>query len=291
MLRYSKEIYELFSKKVDGIIVANISIASMLKTKNYKNIVISNLFGTYTSQAVEFLLTQFNPIKVILPRDISIENIKTIVSSFPDTNFECFLYGDNCRFSESFCFSEHGYDSVGFGSLCSYTQNEKILVKTATPTYKQIVKNSKLNDYEKKELLKKQLIDIDTLLDDIELYNFEFDSVKISETLTILSMYDITMFHKNKKTYIRTINILKNLDLEKANEIVEKLKINTYKEENKYKIFHNLNKSAIHQTIDFFQQYKNITSYKIPSRGRDFYKYLEQNEDEPYNYKQSQYQL
>ncbi len=183
MLGYSKEIYELFSKKVDGIIVANISIASMLKTKNYKNIVISNLFGTYTSQAVEFLLTQFNPIKVILPRDISIENIKTIVSSFPDTNFECFLYGDNCRFSESFCFSEHGYDSVGFGSLCSYTQNEKILVKTATPTYKQIVKNSKLSVDEKKELLKKQLIDIDTLLDDVELYNFEFDSVKISETL------------------------------------------------------------------------------------------------------------
>jgi len=291
MQKFSLELYELFKEKVDGIIVANITIASMLKSKGYKNIVISNLFGLYSCDAVEFVINQFDPIKVILPRDISLENIKTIVSSFPNTQFECFLYGDNCRFSESFCFSEHGYDSISFGSLCSYSLQEKVLVKVATPTYKQIVKNSTLNDDEKKELLSKQIINIENLLNDIELNIYEFNSKKISEILEILTRYDVAMFHKDKKTYIRAINILKSLEFEKAQTLYKTLKDTPYKEDDKYKIFHNLNKSAIVQTIEFFEQFKNITSYKIPSRGRDFYKYIQSKEDEPYNYKQSQYKL
>ena len=291
MNEYSKEIYELFYKKVDGIIVANISIATMLKSQNYDKLIISNLFGVYTTQAVQFLIEQFNPIKIILPRDISLENIKTIVTTFEYTKFECFLYGDNCRYSESFCFSEHGFDSVGFGSLCSYAQDEKVLIKSANPAYKQIVKNPTLSDDEKKELLAKQSISIENLLEKLELYSYEFDSIKLSQTLEILSMYDMQMFTKTKTLYIRAINILKTLELQKAKELLSKLHNTTLKDEDRYKKFHKLNTKAITLSIEFFKQFKNITSYKIPSRGRELYRYILNDTDESYNYKESQYKL
>lgn len=156
MLEYSKKVYELFQEKVDGIIVANISIATMLKQKGYDKIILSNLFGSYSTPAVEFFIREFNSIKIILPRDMTLKNIETIVTSYPNMKFECFLYGDNCRYSEGFCFSEHGYDSVGFGSLCSYAMEEKRVVKSAKPNFKQIIKNSSLSDEEKREILKKK---------------------------------------------------------------------------------------------------------------------------------------
>ncbi|WP_419770308.1 MAG: U32 family peptidase [Candidatus Marinarcus sp.] len=291
MLDFSKELYELFFDKVDGIIVANISIAMMLKKRNYKEIIISNLFGTYSNDAVDFLVKQFDPIKIILPRDISLKNIQTIVKSHPNIMFECFLFGDNCRFSESFCFSEHGYDSLTFGSLCSYTQREKKLIKNANPSYKQIVKNTKLTDTEKKEELKKVFLDITSLLDEIEFNLYEFNSKEITLILETLSLYDIAMLKEDKKIYVRAINILKNLDFPKAQSIYTKLKELPFIQEDNYKKFHKLNKSAIYETLNFFAQFNNITSYKIPSRGRDFYKYLDTFENEEYHYKQSQYQL
>lgn len=122
------------------------------------------------------------------------------------------------------------------------------------------------------------------MLDEIEVGLYEKDEKKIMESREILSLYDINMFNKDKKTYIKALKLLDN---KKAKELLS----NPYKEEDKYKIFHNLNREAILKTVEFFQKHKNITSYKIPSRGREFYKYLYQLEDEKYNYKESQYRL
>ncbi len=291
MLQYSQELYEMFEAKVDGMIVANITIALMLKKRDYKNIVISNLFGVYSCEAVSFLQMQFNPIKIILPRDISLDNIKKIVTTYPQMQFECFLYGDNCRYSESFCFTEHGYDSLDFGSLCSYSTKEKKLIKSAIPTFKQIVKNSTLSDDEKKQLLQKEQLSIEYLLDKLLVLNYEFNSKKISHFLEILSMFDIQMFYANKELYIKALSTLGGLEFNKAQTLLKKLKEKPFQPQDSYKSFHNLNTNAIQRTMIFFAQFKNITSYKIPSRGRDFYKYIFANKNEEYNYKESQYRL
>lgn len=292
MLKYSIELYRIFSKKIDGIIVANITIASMLKNKGYKNIVISNLFGVYNCQSVEFLQKQFNPIKTILPRDISLEAIEKIVTTYPNQLFECFLYGDNCRYSESFCFSEHGYDSTGFGSLCSFAHEEKLLIKVATPSYKQIVKNSKLTIEEKRKDLQKVHLDITSILSEIEINLYQFDSKKIASLLEILSRFDIENFKTSKALYSRSLHILKTLDFPKAKEILFKLKDESFSEINKYKKFHKLNSSAIAQTLEFFNKFDNIVSYKIPSRGRELYKFINNIDiKDTYNYTQSQYKL
>ena len=218
----------LFETLVDGMIVANMPTLLYLHHLGYKKIVLSNLFGIYSKEAVAFFLP-FSPIKIILPRDIMPEELERIVSAYPQMQFEAFLFGDNCRFSEAFCFSEHGYDSLEFGSLCSYAINSKEAIDAADARFKHILKHPKLTNEEKAERL---------------------------QAVTI---------HRGYRT----------LD----------------KEDNPYKIFHKLNKTAIMKTIELFEKHPNITSYKIPSRGREFVKFLLDETTEPYNYKESQYDL
>ena len=293
MLEYAHEQYELFANKVDGIIVATFTLALFLKKQNYKKIVTSNLFGVYSVEAVKFLKKQFDPYKIILPRDITLEDIARIAEHFSEQKFECFLYGDNCRYSESFCFVEHGYDSVGFGSLCTYAMKEKKLIKKANSAYKQVVKNSSLSISEKKELLAVQKIDILSLLDIIELNLYNFNSKNIAHNLEILFRYDIEHFTSKPLLMARTQNLLKTLEgFDKAEQLLKRLKNSSPNPSTNYQWFHKLNASAIEQTLEFFAKHDNIVSYKIPSRGRNLHTFI-QNLDpkQGYNYKQSQYKL
>jgi len=292
MLTYSKKLYELFYNKVDAIIVANITIAQFLKEQNYKEIVLSNLFGIYTTQAVNFFKKQFNPYKMILPRDIRVEDIEKIVTTFPDDKFECFLYGDNCRYSESFCFSEHGYDSNSFGSLCTFAFTNKKPLSSASASFKQIVKHSKLTKDEKIKELEKKELSIEALLNEIELNQFDFNSKNIAKCLEMLNRYDINYLKESKPLFIRLNNILKNLEFPVAKEMLSKLKDIDIEDINYHSTFHKLNTKAISQTIELFNKYDNIVSYKIPSRGRELYKLLADiNRDSSYDYTKSQYQL
>jgi len=291
MMEYVKDVYALFYKKVDAIIVANIAMATFLKAQNYKQIVLSNLFGLYSIEAVSFFKKQFNPYKMILPRDIQISDIAKIVTAFPYDKFECFLYGDNCRFSESFCFSEHGYDANKFGSLCHFAFSNKKPILSAKESYKHIVKHSKFSKEEKHKQLQKKDLSIEALLNDIELNLYDFNSLNIAKSLEMLDRYDVNYLKESKIVFVRLHNLLKTLKFPLAKKILEKLKANN--EIDYYQTFHKLNHSAILQTIDFFSQFDNIVSYKIPSRGREFHKILNDLETNTskYNYKESQYQL
>ncbi len=228
ILNEIKKYFKIFEDKVEGMIVANMPTLLFLHSIGYNKIVLSNLFGIYSKEAVDFFL-KFSPIKIILPRDLMIDNLEKIVSFYQDVNFETFLFGDNCRFSEAFCFSEHGYDSLEFGSLCLYALKNKKILKSANIYFKHILKNPKLTNEEKEELLKAKYI------------NSNYKAIKENE--------------------------------------------------NFYTIFHKTNKSAILQTIKIFQKHPNIISYKIPSRGRDFVKFLLEDKTKSYNYKESQYNL
>ena len=223
-----KRYFKLFENDVDGMIVANMPTLLFLNSIGYKKIILSNLFGIYSKESVAFFL-RFSPIKIILPRDIMIQELEEIVTAYKDVSFECFLFGDNCRFSEAFCFSEHGYDSLEFGSLCSYALNNKQIINAPDVHFKHIIKNPKLSAKEKIERLNTK--------------------------------------HSNANH--KALN----------------------EDDDFYKIFHKLNPTAIAKTIEIFKKHPNIVSYKIPSRGREFARFLLENGDEPYNYKESQYDL
>lgn len=291
IMKYSQEVYTLFYQKVDAIIVANIAMAQFLKEQAYGKIVLSNLFGIYNTQAVQFFKNQFKPYKMILPRDIELSDIEKIVTTFPEDKFECFLYGDNCRFSESFCFSEHGYDANTFGSLCHFAFTNKKPIVSAKEGYKQIVKHAKLTRDEKVLALHKKPLSIETLLDDIALNIFEFNAKNIAKSLAILNRYDTAYLQESKTIFVRLCNLLDTLEFDVAKEILQRVK--NSKEVDYYASFHNLNHIAILKTIAFFDRFDNIVSYKVPSRGRAFHKILselEHNKGE-YDYRESQYQL
>jgi len=81
---------------------------------------------------------------------MTLEDIAKIVTTFPNTFFECFLFGDGCRFSESFCFIDQGDYELHSHTLCSYTTFNYKIVKKATPAFKKIVKDNNLEEHEKK---------------------------------------------------------------------------------------------------------------------------------------------
>jgi len=292
MMAEAMSLYKLFAHKVDGIIVATVAMAVMLKNLGYEKIVISNLFGVYTPQSVGFLQKQFKPMKIILPRDISLENIALIVTAYPEQKFECFLYGDNCRYSESFCFVEHGYDSVGFGSLCSFASTHKKPIKTASVHFKHIAKDSTLSTEEKKAKLSKEAMSIASVLDSSIVYLYEKDFDNLFKNIELLNRYDSTMILADRTLELRTMDLLSKLEIPLAQTLAKKLKEAKKEERNSYQIFHKLNPSAISQTLAFFERFDNIVSYKIPSRGRTHYKHLQNLDKESvYNYQESQYPL
>lgn len=290
MLQEFKKIFETFKDDIDGVIVANMSGLLYLKELGCNNIVLSNLFGIYSNESVEFF-KRFEPKKIILPRDISIKDLTDIVSSHPNMKFECFLYGDNCRYSEAFCFSEHGYDSLGFGSLCSFAFSNKKPIKAPNQNFKQLIKNPKIPIEQKQEILKSDSFDIKELLDELEVAIYENDTIKESKIVEFLKRVDLEYLKKTKTSYLRAVNILKSSYKKEAKELVDTLLQNSFKEQDSYKSFHKLNSSALKKTIEIFSRYENIVSYKIPSRGRELYEYVLNLKDEPYNYKESQYQL
>ncbi|RLA81142.1 MAG: hypothetical protein DRG78_09710 [Epsilonproteobacteria bacterium] len=294
MLEYSKKIYLLFKNKVDGIIVSNITIATYLLNDGYKKMVTSNLFGSYSTQSIEFLINQFNPIKVILPRDMRLSDIEKIVKGFPDTNFECFLFGDGCRFSESFCFIDQGDYNLETPTLCSYASTNYQIVQKANPSFKMVAKDGVLDDEEKKQQLQIEKIDVDSLLDKLIVLSNNFDSKKIAYTLDILSRIDIEEFYKDNIIYAKAKIVFKILEqFPNASKLLVYLKEKEFIEENGYKQYHRTNELSIQKTIEFFLQSPNIVSYKIPARGRNITNML--NLLKPinieYNYKQSMYKL
>jgi len=290
LLNFSKEVYALLHKEVDGIIVANMTLLTFLKKQGYQKIVLSNLFGIYSVEAVRFFIENFAPKKVILPRDVSLETIGQIATAFPDTAFEVFLYGDNCRFSESFCYSEHGYDSIGMPSLCSFASQNKLPVQKPDPAYKHIVTHATLTDVQKRKKLQKKALDVQTLLDEIEIYLDSFDSKKVAESFALLSRYDIVYLKKNRALLSRLKNLCKRVEFPSSHTLCQKLREEQFETFDSYRRFHKLNASAIKESIGYFQRFENITSYKIPARGRNIVSFLEVlNKDEPYDYTQSQY--
>jgi len=293
MLEYSKEVYDLFKDKVDGIISSNITIATFLKNQGYEKIVASNLFGSYSYQSIEFLIQQFNPIKIILPRDMQLKDIKKIVKSFPNMQFECFLFGDGCRFSESFCFVDQGEYDLETPTLCSFVKKNYKIVQKANVAFKLIAQDGVLDKDEKKQQLQTKKIDTNSLLDELIVLFNDFDSKKIAYNLDMLVRLDIEEFYKDELLYAKAkmvFGILKQFP--KANELLKQLKNKEFIVADEYKQYHRTNTYSIRKTIEFFEQFSNIVSYKIPTRGRNInnlLKLLSVSED--YEYKESMYKI
>lgn len=124
----------------DGIICSTVTILEFLKEKQYSGLInIGTSFNTYNSSIIDFLLKNYNINRIILPRELSIREIKNICLQFPQMEFEVFLAGDKCLYNNGFCFTEHNCQGVAH-SLCSQTKDLVTIKKKFEPNFKNLIR-------------------------------------------------------------------------------------------------------------------------------------------------------
>ena len=99
---------------VDGIILSDPTLIEMIKEFGL-SVTMSTMAGCYNSKIINFY-KKLSVNRVIIPRDVSIDNIEKIISAFPDIEFEVFIMRNGCKFSDSQCMSFHARK---YGSMCA----------------------------------------------------------------------------------------------------------------------------------------------------------------------------
>lgn len=76
--------------------------------------VASTMCGIYNSR-IAGLYAQWGMDRLILPRDLSLDELRQIMMEYPQLEYEVFLMRNGCVFSDSHCLGVHGMDC---GALC-----------------------------------------------------------------------------------------------------------------------------------------------------------------------------
>lgn len=100
---------------VDGIIVSGINIARIV-VKLGLRAVASTMCGIYNRDIAKAYV-QEGVSRIILPRDLSLPEIESIVKATPGIEYEVFMLNSGCKFSDSFCLGFH-FDQ--YGALCKH---------------------------------------------------------------------------------------------------------------------------------------------------------------------------
>lgn len=101
----------------DAAIVADLTlIAALREAVPELAIHVSSVAGCRNSAAVGFY-GELGVRRVILPRDVSLDEIEAITRKFPDMEIEVFILNDGCVFEEGVCHSIHLPGKLG-GPIC-----------------------------------------------------------------------------------------------------------------------------------------------------------------------------
>lgn len=109
---------ELKRTHLDGVIVSCLELVLLANEIGVPSIV-STIGGIYNSDLARFYQEKWVK-RVILPRDLSIEEIKKIKYTVPDIEYEVFLMRNGCRYSDANCLGFHRFEKR---SICSELTN------------------------------------------------------------------------------------------------------------------------------------------------------------------------
>lgn len=104
----------------DGFIISDLYLIQQMVKKNY-NIILSTMAGVYNSNMIDFYY-KMGIRRIIVPRDVSLQNIKNMVSKYKNIKFEVFLMRNGCKYSDAHCMSFH---SRKYNSMCSCVDNNE----------------------------------------------------------------------------------------------------------------------------------------------------------------------
>lgn len=115
-------------KGIKGIIVNDISLLLLLKEQNYKKeIAISTGGTTFNADTVQFYKS-LGAKRIILDRQLSIEDIIKIIKADDSLHYEIFGFGGGCFFIDGFCSCFHCFEKkVNYENKKIETYNPKQL--------------------------------------------------------------------------------------------------------------------------------------------------------------------
>lgn len=103
---------------VDGVIVSCIELVE-IADKLELPVVVSTISGVYNTQIAKFYRDKGTK-RIIIPRDLSVDEIETIIKEVPDVEYEVFMMRNGCMFSDANCLGMHRNESCSIcGSLIS----------------------------------------------------------------------------------------------------------------------------------------------------------------------------
>ncbi len=104
--------------EVDGVIVSCIELVELAKEYDLPAVV-STISGVYNTQIAKFY-QEHGAKRIIIPRDLSVDEIEQIVTQVPEAEYEVFMMRNGCMFSDSNCLGMHRNEQCSIcGSLVS----------------------------------------------------------------------------------------------------------------------------------------------------------------------------
>jgi len=294
-----KMVEEFIEIWVDWIICWNISILEYLKEIWYKwKINISTIMAVYNSEAISFLLENYDINKIILSREITLKEIEELVTEFSDTQFEVFWEWDFCRYNNGLCFAEHKYWAK---DICTIVVNDLIFKKKFRADFKDFLLNPKLSNEEKTEEMNDDYLDIfdqiASILWKIEIWLLDNNVLKIElKKIISISKNRVDLFFDAMKpiwdkrnlkilTYLKALKYLNDSEftdlraeieqsvqtgikylMMKSKELWGMPKLKATELWSFYSRWDNLNL----YTYLFFSKFKNIETVKFPTRWRNY---------------------
>lgn len=118
---YMKQLKEV---EVEGVIVSCYELLILAKKIGIYT-VISTIAGVYNEDLARFY-QEHGADRIILPRDLSVDEIEDIVCKVPLMEYEVFMMRNGCAFSDSNCLGMHRNE---LRSICGSLRNSQIAMK------------------------------------------------------------------------------------------------------------------------------------------------------------------
>ncbi len=276
---------------VDWIICWNISILEYLKEINYSwKINISTIMAVYNKEAIRFLLENYKINKIILSRELTLKEIESLVTEFPDTLFEVFGEWDFCRYNNWLCFAEHKYWAK---DICTVVVNDLVIKKKFRADFKEFILDESLSNEQKIDLMDDDYKDIFETLENMLLMWESKEEIEkiVKQGESRIDLYFDSLQPINSKrnkniiVYLKALKYLNKPEYKELEEEIEKsveswmkyllektkqmwwlAKLKAYELWNFYARWDNLNL----YTYVFFSQFSNIDTVKFPTRWRNY---------------------
>jgi len=126
MIDYMERYFDpLKEAGVDGVIVSTIELVEPSK-KHGLDVVISTIAGIYNEDIAKFYYKS-GAKRIIIPRDISVDEIEEIKKAVPKAEYEVFMMRNGCQFSDSNCLGQHRYEMPAVCNTLNNSQRNVIL--------------------------------------------------------------------------------------------------------------------------------------------------------------------